>query len=557
MEEISRAEFLEIENNIDNWMYDTLDKTIPRYKYIYHCNLAYIDILIGKKIIFSMQEKHFIFSLSYNTHIAYKKLKEEDTFDRRFDENLYKYCYIMLLKGMEYSVICDIFPMVHSEKAKLVIDKLSGKIKVIENYIPRKSHDFINKYSMRKTLSYILQIALGKMNNMLDEDKAMELSKIYSKFWNENLLYEDFQLYSRIDWGGVNFFFTLAAMRRFIKIYEYDFDIKEINLSSLMITCSPNGVNRIAEYIESQDVESLKKILGDFVYKPLGKGLYPKLSIEDAPLIKTKDGYIFTNPLLLLYNNSNETRLLNYLRKFDNARYLKLKDKVKERGIPLIIEMINYKFPDVKVIYNFNVAMPKSKKLKRECDLLLIDKEGYAIYIEVKDFYNPISYCERKNIDLQFNLALDKMPDQINAILQDWDNIKQLYNIQTGINELKSIILSQLYIGYDVRNDKDTLLIDTTTLYECIAKARNLREMYQECKAIDDAYKNVKLITKEFTFKFGKYVLNANLECLNPIFEKEFNDIIRKNIYEQTKIGEDKRFRSLKEVAIEYIKNNQ
>lgn len=149
------------------------------------------------------------------------------------------------------------------------------------------------------------------------------------------------------------------------------------------------------------------------------------------------------------------------------------------------------------------------------------------------------------------------MPDQINAILKDWDNIKQLYNIKTGINELKGVILSQIYIGYDVRNDKDTLLIDTTTLYECIAKSRSLREMYQECKAIDDAYENVKLITKEFTFKLGKYILNANLECLNPIFEKNFNNIIGKNIYEQIKIGEDKKYRNLKEVAMEYIKNNQ
>jgi len=43
----------DIEKRIDNWLYDMLDETILRNSYIYHCNLAYIDILIDQKILFT------------------------------------------------------------------------------------------------------------------------------------------------------------------------------------------------------------------------------------------------------------------------------------------------------------------------------------------------------------------------------------------------------------------------------------------------------------------------------------------------------------------------
>ena len=78
-----------IEDEIDRWIYDKLDSNIPRNKYIYHCNLAYIDIMIDQKMLFTPYEHHLLFSLNYNVHIAYNKLEEEDTFDYTFDFNLY------------------------------------------------------------------------------------------------------------------------------------------------------------------------------------------------------------------------------------------------------------------------------------------------------------------------------------------------------------------------------------------------------------------------------------------------------------------------------------
>lgn len=57
----------DIENNIDNWLYNALDPSIPRNKYIYNCNLAYIDLVVDQKVLFSPLERHYLFSLNYNT----------------------------------------------------------------------------------------------------------------------------------------------------------------------------------------------------------------------------------------------------------------------------------------------------------------------------------------------------------------------------------------------------------------------------------------------------------------------------------------------------------
>ena len=36
-----------VEDQIDNWLYERLDASLPRNKYIYHCNLAYIDLVLS------------------------------------------------------------------------------------------------------------------------------------------------------------------------------------------------------------------------------------------------------------------------------------------------------------------------------------------------------------------------------------------------------------------------------------------------------------------------------------------------------------------------------
>ena len=44
-----KEKIYEIESEIDNWLINNLDESIPRNKYIYHCNLAFIDIIVSKK----------------------------------------------------------------------------------------------------------------------------------------------------------------------------------------------------------------------------------------------------------------------------------------------------------------------------------------------------------------------------------------------------------------------------------------------------------------------------------------------------------------------------
>lgn len=112
----------EIEEKIDVWLIDRLDENIPRNKYIYHCNLAFIDIVIDQKMLFTPYERHYLFSLNFNTHIAHLKLKEEPNFDFSFDHLLYIFAYGMILEGMKYSMLCDIFPLLHSGKANMKIN---------------------------------------------------------------------------------------------------------------------------------------------------------------------------------------------------------------------------------------------------------------------------------------------------------------------------------------------------------------------------------------------------------------------------------------------------
>ncbi|MGI5986043.1 MAG: hypothetical protein ACOX7O_09350 [Oscillospiraceae bacterium] len=198
-----------IEKRIDSWLYDMLDEKVPRNSYIYHCNLAYIDILIDQKILFTPFEKHYLFSLSYNTHIAHLKLKEESAFDYRFNRKMYAFAFNMVIRGMQYSMLCDIFPLLHSKKATMQM--LGNDIKFDVKKLPKKNFKYIEDYSIRKALSYTLQIANGKLQNSDDESIAMQLSNIYTSFWNENMLYEDYEPYIRLDWGELTAFSILLV----------------------------------------------------------------------------------------------------------------------------------------------------------------------------------------------------------------------------------------------------------------------------------------------------------------------------------------------------------
>jgi hypothetical protein len=540
-----------IEGKVDNWLYDMLDSSIPRNKYIYHCNLAFIDVVIDQKILFSSFEKHYLFSLNYNTHIAHLKLKEEETFDYCFDKKVYAFAFRMILWGMEYSMLCDVFPLLHSAKATMKIagNDISFNIKKL----PKKNYKFIEDHSIRKTLSYILQMTNEKFQGSEDEDIAMKLSNQYMHFWNENMLYGDYEPYTRLDWGGINFFFIVASMRRFNKLYKKDFDIVALDSQNMMILLSPNGVKELRTFVPGEDDELYKLALEDHIYRPVGKDTFPKLSIADASLNRTADGYIFANPLVILFNDSSETQFLNFLRKCDNERYLRIKDKIKERVIPLICEMTKYKFPSTTTIPNFYVKIPLQKKNKRECDLLLIDENGVALYLEIKHFYYPQSFCETKKVDSEFSKALRKMPDQLDAIRDNWDKIKQTYYITCDLSELYGVIVSHRYTGFDVEIDSSVPIVSSADLYESISKAQCLKDVYLDCKEIDDIYPTVRFLKQQISVDFAGFTFHLDVECFDPLFEIELNKTYRKQIYNKVSSSEPQSFNNIADLARAYI----
>ena len=546
-----KEKIYEIESEIDNWLINNLDESIPRNKYIYHCNLAFIDIIVEQKMLFTPFEKHYLFSLTYNTLIAHRKLKEEEKFDYTFDKELYILAFDRIIRGFQYSMLCDIFPLLHSKKGTIEVKDRNISLKL--NNIPKKNFKYINDHSMRKTLSYMLQMANGKLEKCDDEEIAMQLSKLYMNFWNENMINEDYEPYSSLELGGIGFFFILASMRRFNKLYKNDFDIVSVDSQKMMILLSPNGVKKLREYVPTEDEELYKMALADNIYNPVEKEYFPKLNISEAPLNMTKDGYIFVNPLVMLFNDSMETRFLNYLRKCDNERYLRIKDKIKERVIPLIIEMIKYKFPNVKYIDNFHVKIPLQNKNKRECDLLLIDEDGFVLYLEIKHFYNPQSFCETKKVDSELKKALCKMPDQLSAIRENWQNIKKSYNINVDLKEIKGVVVSHHYLGYDLYIDQNTPIVNASNLYESIAESNSLKEIFLGCKEIDDIYPKIKFIKRELNFDFAKYNFTVEAECLDPRFEILLNKSYKNKVHKDIMSDESRTFNNIRDLAKAYL----
>lgn len=540
-----------VEERIDSWIYEQLDAALPRNKYIYHCNLAYIDLVIDQKVLFTPMEKHYLFSLDYNTHIAHKKLTEETAFDYAFDCKLYKVAFEMLVRGFQYSLLCDIFPLLHSEKAEMIKDGENISFHLQE--LPRKNFKFVGDYSIRKALSYTLQMMSGQSEGDDEEDVALKLAEAYMYFWNENMIYEDYEPYTQLDYGGISFFFVLAAMRRFYKLYQKDFDIVSLDSQKMMILLSPNGVGELRNWVPSEDDALYELALNDHIYRPVGNGAFPKLSVSHAPLNKTSDGYMFANPLVFLFNDSSETQFLNYLRKCDNERYLRIKDKIKERVIPLISEMVKYKFPNVTAIPNFYVKIPMQKKNRRECDLLLVDETGIAVYLEIKHFYYPHSFCETKRVDSELSKALAKMPDQLQAITENWDAIRQTYHVDCELKCVHGVIVSHHYTGLDVEIDSKTPIVDVSVLYESIAEANTLEEIYTGCKEMDELYQTIPFLKRELTFSFAEYVFRVETECLDPRFELQFIRAYRNGVYKSMCGNGANTYTSVQDLARAYM----
>lgn len=546
----------EIENQVDMFLFELLDTSIPRYKFIYHINLVYIDFVVDQKLWFSTAEKHFLFSLSYNTFLAYKKLPEEEVFEYKFDKELYLYCLDFLIKGLQYSMLCDEFPGTYSGNKRIYInDDLKTISFIEEREKARKHHEFINKYNLRKALSYTLQTASGKLRDKNDEDAAYELTKVYYNFWNENMLYDDFEPYTRLDWGGVTHFIIMASMRRFIKLYRVDFNIEIFDSQNMMIIISPNGQNRIIEFTVTKEQQTINQVIEDYTYKPIGNGLFPKSNISDAPVIQTKDGYLLINPIVMLFNESSETRFLNYLRKYDKARYQRIKDKLKERVIPIIEQLIKLKFPNVTVHCNFKLPIPRKKNKTRELDILLVDEStGFALYIEVKHFFNPMSHSEMKSLDKQLQEAINKTSDQAEAIEFNWELIKQRFGVSTDINNIECIILSHQYLGNDTEISSKVPIVNPQILYESLGNSNSIEEFYKSNKEIDEIYNSIDMISSDINFEYAGYNFSLKMEILNPVYESLYLLAYQKNIMKTVDFNLQNNFKTIEE-AVEVLFN--
>jgi desulfoferrodoxin (superoxide reductase-like protein) len=516
----------EIENKIDRVIFDSINPEYPLYKYIYHLNLAYNNLLIETGALFSTTEKFYNFSLSVNIHLAYKKLKAEGNFDYIYDKEMHYDCLSKIMNGFLYALLCEEFPKLYSGKSKMKIDS-EGVIKFESLKYPRSQYYYLHEYSKRNVLRYVLQYIAGETFKLDKEDRAWRLTRNYLNYWAEQLNAEDFTNYSRLEWGGVNLFLTLASMRRWIDIYDNDFDFDKIHASDTMIKFTHKWKSDLPPFIDS-NIESVEKVLDDYTYKPRGEGYFPKILIHEAPIVRTSNDYMFINPFSILFT-PQDTRLLSYLRKLKNSEYLEIKDKIKERHIPFIEGLVKNKFKNVKSIVNFDVKKPNSNN-KREVDILFIDEEEeLGLYIEVKYFYNPISYNECKRLDEEFRTAFAKLPKQLKAIESDWSNIKRIYDINCDIKHLYGIILSYEYTGLDVEIHPEYALVNTNIFYESLGFATNLRELFVECKDTDNVYQKAKIIGRPFEFKFGEYTFETEIECFDPRFEI----LLKKSQYNQ------------------------
>ena len=64
--------------------------------------------------------------------------------------------------------------------------------------------------------------------------------------------------------------------------------------------------------------------------------------------------------------------------------------------------------------------------------------------IEFKHFYIPESTGEVKVLDTEFNKAMKKMPNQLDAIRKSWNALSQEYELPTEIKELHGMIVSYI-----------------------------------------------------------------------------------------------------------------
>lgn len=524
----------ELEREIDKHIIDRIDSKYPLYKYIYHLNLAHIDLLIHENFLNSVFEKNINSSLSANIHWAYKKLKPENKMNYDFDYRMYKDCILNIKEGIKYSYLCEEFPKIYSGFGSL--KKIDNKNYVFDTKkFARSTYVYLDEYSRRNFLNSIMLKVCSKNKNM--EDIDFKLSKEYVDFYAEQLNYEDFEDYDRVEWGGISFYLIMYSMRRWSMLYYKKDNLKEIHPSKFMICMSEKWKQNFAHNLNTSS-NSIEKVMNDFIYIYSGKGLDQGTNICDRPVIKTKDNNIFVNPFIILSTHP-DTRYLNMIKnQKEITKYLKLKDKIKERHIPFIIALIKKKIPNVKIISNFKVNMENGKG-ERELDLLLLDeKNSLGLYIEIKYFYEPKSFSQYKNLDSELNKAVNKLNDQISDLKFDWENVNKKANCKNKIKVIEGMIVSYSYLGLDIEVNKKFPILNTSLFYEAIYYSNTLEELIKECKGVDDVYSLPLINHNNKTFKFANNTFSV------PVMEIDREiDRVLKQRYD--------------EIAEDYVNNNK
>ena len=532
-----QVDYNEVEEKIDSWIPKLLNKKIPRYAFIFHCNCVYVDLVIETGSFFSSSEfteRHLVFALNYLTHLAYKYLQEEDVFVYKVDNELYLYTYTLLLKAYIYAELCDVFPKIHNGKALFSKEKNMFVLK--EKELRREHMQQYEYYLLRKPLHYILQYGCGRTTHMDEEERQMEIFNLFKNYWNENIWNVDFTPYSALEGGGLRDFFMITAAKRYILLYDADFKVYKLRWSQLLICFSNKGAAQIRTMIPTDNEEFYQQALEDCIYKPLGKDDYPKANLADAPIIRTKDGCMFANPFILLFNNSVDTQFLNYLRRHDNKRFLLVKDKIKERCIPEVESWLDEEIEGLKKISNFELKIPYTKN-KRELDLLISDSDGNALYMEFKHFYFPESYSEKSNLDKELQVAQKKMKDQIYAIEYNNEEVMHLIKSNCKINKIHGMIVSYLYTGTDVEILEEYPIVSLLTVKEAIKQSTNISELYDFCQKSEKRYASVPVVKEDIIEEYANMKFKITKTVLNPEFEKKANNYILKQVRKSIEKG--------------------
>lgn len=523
--------FQEVEKIIDQWLPQKLNREIPRYKYIYHCQCAFVDMMIDKKLLFNSAgsiETQCLFALNYNIHLAYRYLKEDNAFEYSFDNDLYLYATKMLWEGFIYARLCDIFPRLYSGQATMI--KNGKHISFTYKSIHREKNRLMDYYLFRKPLSYLLQTACGITQKFNESDRKIFLSDLYNHYWGENLWNNDYEPYTALEGGGIRDYFLITALKRFMLLYDNDFELRRLRSSQTLILFSKEGTQKIRGFIPTENEEYYQVAFNDYVYRPLGSTDFPKANIADAPIIRTNNGCSFTNPLVILFNNSLDTQFLNYLRRNDNSRFLHIKDKIKERCIPQVQYLLKTRINHIQDITNFEVKIPGKGKRKRELDYLGVDSNGVGLYIEFKHFYIPESAGETKVLDREFKNALEKIPEQLYAIQKSWDTLSRKYEISMEVKEWYGIIVSYMYTGWDVPFSDDYPLVNMSILLNAINHSDSLYGIYKYCCNVEKVYRSVPIVKQKSRVQYADYEFEIQDIALKPEFETKINNMLKKQI---------------------------